>query len=329
MALRHFFFLLFLPFTLFSQAIDFRACQLKYEVSSLNVNNTKAFAIDKKYAIFYSASMPDATIIKRDPFLGLNLIESKKDFRHIFKFYTNYPKEIASITDKKVRIGKIKKEQIGLNQLAVFSKKADKNSFIGGTCCGILGLSTGNGIIEKEYLRHFLESKEISYSGIGIRIKDDAGVRVYEVNPFFEDSPFLVDDIILFMDAKKAKKASIVARDILFSKPQSIHYFIIKRAGKTIKLKVRLQKRLSGGLIEDSFFTLFGLELDKNLVVKKDAPKYAIKKGDRLLFVMGKEVKTLAEIRSILSHEKTSKNKMIVLLFQREGFDFFIHFPKP
>jgi hypothetical protein len=40
-------------------------------------------------------------------------------------------------------------------------------------------------------------------------------------------------------------------------------------------------------------------------------------------------VKSLADIRHLLSVEKSSSSKMIVLLFRRNGFDFFIHFSKP
>ena len=131
------------------------------------------------------------------------------------------------------------------------------------------------------------------------------------------------------MDKTKAKNAAQISRMILFAKPQSKHSFIVLRGKKELSMTVTLKERLSGGLIPDSFFDLFGLELDENLVVKEDNPKYEIKKGDSLLYVMGKEVKTLADIRAILSQEKTSVNKMVILLFKRNGFDFFIHFAKP
>jgi len=329
MAFRHLYLLFLLPLTLFSQAIDFRSCQLKYEVSSIYTQNTTAFAVDDEFAIFYSKKIPSIDIVKRDPYLGLNLIEAPKPFKHKFKFYINYPKQLAGVLPEKVQEGKVLKRQIGLNKLGKFSKQLEKNSIISGTCCGIIGIATENGFIEKEYIRHFLKSKEVSYSGIGIRLKDYKGVRVYEVNPFFENIPFLVDDVILFMDKKKAKSAAQVSMDILFSKPNSTHYFIILRDGKKLKLKAKFKKRVSGGLVSDSFFNLFGLELDENLVVKRNAPKYEIKKGDKLLFVMGKEVKSLSEVRKILTREKQSENKMVVLLFKRNDFDFFIHFPKP
>lgn len=318
-----------LPLTLYSSPQDFRSCQLKYQVSSVDTAKSKAFSISKEYVLFYSQDEPREKIIKRDPFLGLNLMKSDKAFKHVFKFYNNYPKDLAAVSPSLALEGKMLSSQIGLNQLAKFSAASPQNSLISGTCCGIVGLSTGNGVIDKEYIRHFIESEKISYSDIGVRLADREGVRVVEVNPFFEASPFLLDDVILYMNKTKAQSAAQISRMILFAKPQSKHSFIVLRGKKEIVMTVTLKERLSGGLIPDSFFDLFGLELDENLVVKENNPKYEIKKGDSLLYVMGKEVKTLADIRAILSQEKTSENKMVVLLFKRKGFDFFIHFAKP
>jgi len=308
---------------------DFESCQLKYQVSSFKINNSFAFAVEKNYVLFYSEKEPSVKIIKRDPFLGLNLMKTDKTFKHLFKFYNNHPQHLASTLPFSTVEGHFTGEQIGLNILASFSSKAKKNAFISGTCCGLLGLSTGKGIIDKAFLQHFLKTSKVQYSDIGITLADRNGVRVVEVNPFFADSPFLLDDIILFMDKKKSRSAAQVSRDILFSKPGSLHHFIVLREGKKLNLSATFKKRISGGLIPDSFFGFFGLELDEHLNVIKDNAKYEIKKGDKLLFVMGKPVKTLAEIRQVLSLEKSSKNPLVVLLFQREGFDFFIHFNKP
>ena len=327
MALRHALFLL-LPFILFSAPLDFKSCQLKYEVSSLQINDTQAIAVDNKYGLFYSVQEPKINIIKRDPFLGLNLVKLPQPSKHIFKFYNNDPKQLAAVTPSTIKEGKLVSEQIGLNKLAKFSKKIKKNSLISGTCCGILGLSTDEGVIDKDYIRHFLKTSKVSYSDIGIRLGDKDGVRVLEVNPFFDNSPFLQGDIILYMDTKKAISAASVSKKILFAKPGSKHFFVILRNNQKLRIEATLQKRLSGGLIPDSFFELFGLSLDEHLIVKEDNVKYEIKEGDKLLFVMGKPVNSLAKVRHVLSQEKSTKSKIVILLFKRNGFDFFIHFAK-
>lgn len=328
MAFRHLL-LLLLPFALFSAPTDFKSCQLKYQVSSIKIGNTLAFAVDNEYALFYSKEAPEIKVIKRDPFLGLNLVKSPKPFKHIFKFYNNEPKELAAVLPDGVSEGKIISRQIGLNRLAQFSKPLGENAIISGTCCGIVGIGTPEGIIEKAYIRRFLESKEISYSDIGIRLEERGGVRVAEVNPFFENSPFLPGDVIVQMDGKRGLNAAQISREILFSKPGSTHRFVILREKKEMGLNASMQKCLSGGLVPDSFFNLFGLELDEALIVKADAAKYEIKKGDRLLRIMEREVRTLSDVRKLLSEQKMGNNKTIVLLFRRSGFDFFIHFPKP
>lgn len=331
MAFGHYFFALFflLPITLLSSPADFKSCQLKYQVSSIPIGKTQGFAVDKQYALYYSQEKPSGEVIKRDPFLGLNLVKSPKVFKHIFKFYNNDPKQLAAVFPKRVTEGKMLSEQTGLNTLGQFSTSVEENALISGTCCGIIGIATPYGIIDKRYIRHFLESKKVVYSDIGIRLAERDGARVIEINPFFEDSPFLLNDRIVSMDGKKVKNAAQLSRDILFSSPGSQHTFVLMREGKTLKLDAVFQKRLSGGLVPDSFFDLFGLSLDENLIVKEDNAKYEIKKDDRLLFVMGKEVKKLSDIRQILSAEKSSQNKIVTLLLRRNGFDFFIHFSKP
>ena len=333
MALGHipafFSLLLFFTHALYAQTQDFQSCQLKYQISSIKINNTHAFAINDKYALLYTEKKPEYEVIKRDPFLGLTLINLPKRFKHTFKFYQHNPKGLAGVLPTSVSEGKFTSEQVGLNRLAQFSKPLEANAIVTGTCCGVVGLSTGNGVIEKEYIRHFLESKKLVYSDIGIRLADKNGVCVIEVNPFFVNSPFLLNDVILSMDGKKTSSAAGLSRRILFSQPKSEHVFVVLRGAKEHKIKAILKERLSGGLIPDSFFDLFGLELDENLIVKKDNPKFEIKKDDRLLLLMQKEVNTLADVRRLLSQEKTSDNEMIVLMFQRKGFDFFIHFDKP
>ncbi len=327
MAMRHFL-LLITPLLLFSAPSDFKSCQLKYQVSSIPIGETYAFAVDDEYALFYSKEKPSFKIVKRDPFLGLNLIKSPKKFKHVFKFYNNQPEQLGAVLPTKVYEGSFLRGHIGLNRLAQFSKALKANTLISGTCCGVMGMSTGNGVIDKDFIRHFLKSEEITYGDIGIRLDDDKGIRVVEVNPFFTDSPFVWGDIVLEMDGREVKSAAELSKKILFASPGNIHQFHVLRDNHKLKIEGMIKRRLGGGLVPDTFFELFGLELDENLVVKADNAKYEIKKGDRLLFIMNQEVKSLTDIRKVLSEQKSSEKKVVTLLFRRNGFDFFIHLPK-
>ena len=330
MALRRVLFLTFLlPLTLFSSTKDFKACQLKYQVSSVKIGQTQAFAISDKYALFYSKDEPSVRVVKRDHFLGLNLVKTPKRFRHSFKFHSNLSAKHAGISPYRITEGKLTSSQVGINNWAKFSRPLKTNTLITDDACGIVGISTPEGVIEKEYIKYFLKSKEIRYGDLGVRLIDKKGVCVDTRNPFFEKMSFMAGDIIVYMDGKKAKDASAISRKILLSKPKSMHNFVVLRDKKKIKIKAEIQKRLGGGLIVDNFLEVFGFVFDEKLVVKKYNAKYGVKEGDRLKRVMGKDVKTSADVGHVLSHEKTDKDNVRALLFQRNGFDFYIRLLKP
>ena len=328
MALRHLAGLL-LPLTLFCAPQEFKSCQLKYQVSSIKTGASQAFAVDREHVLFYSEKEPSGELVKRDPFLGLSLVKSPRPFKHVFALLKTDPKKIAAVLPESIIEGKMLSEQIGLDRLAQFSKPLPQNAIITGSCCGIMGISTPKGVIEKVYIRRFLENKEVVYGDIGIRLADSDGVRLVEVNPFVENSPFFLDDIIIEMNGKKAHSAAQISREILFSAPGSRQNFVIHREKKELKLEALVRKKTGGGLKPDSFFNPLGLKFDESLIAIADSPQHEIKEGDRLLRVMDQDVTRLADVRRILSQEKTSQNTKIILLVRRSGFDFFIPIPKP
>lgn len=321
----------FFLLTLHAQTQPFKGCQLKYHVSTVEIEGQRAFAISEHEVLYYSKQAPRTGLIKRDPFLGLNLVKSSKSFKHAYKFYHTSPKKLAALTMAETLPGEVTKEQVGLNTLAGFSQDIPSNALITGRCCGIVGISTEKGIIQKPYIEHFLNSTPVVYADFGIRVEDKKGkgVWVKEVNPFYENNPFLLHDQILKMDEQAVSSAAQLSRDMLFAKPGSEHRFLILRDNTKMLLSTSSHQGSSGGLVPESFFDLFGLELDEHLVVQKDNPGYEIKKNDRLLHVMGIEVKTLQDVRGVLSTLMQSKEPMVVLLFRRQGFEFFIHFDKP
>ena len=75
--------------------------------------------------------------------------------------------------------------------------------------------------------------------------------------------------------------------------------------------------------MSDTFLELFGLSFDKDLKIvtlTKQAAKYGIKIGDRLISVEGIDIKKEQDILDVLNDTKKSIN----LLFQRGGFQFFV-----
>jgi len=287
---------------------------------------TLAIPVQKHQRIVYSQTPPKEKILKHDPFLSLYLIEDKKGFPYPFRINMQEQLGIASISTKVPIEGKIVKKQIGLNALAVFSEPILYPSIITSSCCSLEAIVTPEGIIEKEYIQHFINTKESSYADIGIRVKEEKGqVIVNAVDPFMPHNPFIKGDVILNVNGKKVQNASMLMREILFSKIASSAKIQLIRQGKTVAFSVLSYKRYGGGTISDTFLEQKGIYFDKNLCIidiKKDFAAYGLVKGDKLVEVNGVKVKTQAQIQEYIADFKDFSS----LLLERNGFQFFVTF---
>lgn len=133
------------------------------------------------------------------------MIEDKKSFKYPFSSNYQTPLGVAGVDGTRAIEGKITKAQVGLNKFAIFNEPLFSPSLLLTSCCSLEGLVTPQGIIEKEYLDRFINIKKVSYSDIGIRVKDDGKfVVVSAVNPFMEGNNFKIDDCLLDFDGKKS-----------------------------------------------------------------------------------------------------------------------------
>lgn len=285
---------------------------------------TLAIPVQKHQRVVYSQTPPKEKILKHDPFLSLYLIEDKKGFAYPFRINMQEQLGIASVSTKTPVEGKIIKKQIGLNTLAIFSEPILYPSIITSSCCSLEAIVTPEGIIEKEYIQHFINAKESSYADIGIRVKEEKGkVIVNAVDPFMAHNPFEKGDIILSINGKKVQNASMLMREILFSKIGSSQKIQVKRNAKTVAFTALSYKRYGGGYISDTFLEQKGIYFDKNLCiieVQKDFAAYGLLEGDRLIEVNGVRVKTQAELQEYLAKSKDFSS----LLLERNGFQFFV-----
>ena len=314
----------FLLLNLYACKGGFESCKLKTIHSYAIVNQTLQIPVQKNHRLIFSQKTPNAKIIKHDPYLSLYLVEDKKSFKHPFRVNMNLSLGTAAVNTDTVVEGKILKHQIGLSSFATYSEPLPLPSLLLNSCCALEGIVTPMGIIEKEYINRFLTIDKVSYSDIGIRVKDENKlVTVTSSNLFMKDNPFEINDCILELDGKKVKNSAIFMRDILFSKIGSAHKVKIKRADKVLTFNVKSQKRNGGGYLSDTFLEFLGISFDSNLVIvkiEKKALHYALKLGDKLLTINGVEVKKERDISEILSKNKNSSN----LLFQRDQFQFFV-----
>jgi len=315
----------FLFINLYACKGGYASCIQKVNDSHAIQKNILAIPISKTTRLLYSKSKPHAKIIKHDPFLSLYLIEDKHPFAYPFDINMRLQLGTAMVTETKAREGKFVSSQIGLNTLAHYSEPLLYPALLTSSCCSLEGLVTQRGVIQKEYLKHFVASKTSSYGDIGIRVKNEKGlVLVTASDPFMKNNPFVVDDCILAFDGKKIKAASVLMRKILFSSIGSKHTLKIKRSEKFMTLHIITQKRFGGGAVSDTFFERKGLFFDAELHLKKicsEFTKYGLHNGDRLIQINGVKVTNQKELREYLEkfHDYSS------LLFERNGFQFFVN----
>ncbi len=302
----------------------YTSCKNKINDSSSLTGQILQLPVKKNQRIIFSQTLPDAKILKYDPFLSLYLVEDKEGFKHPFKINYRLTLGTAVVNKKEAVEGKILKHQVGLNAFATFSECISVPSLLLTSCCSLEGIATPKGIIEKEYIDRFIKIKKVSYADIGIRVEDKKKlVVVNAINPFMAENSFKVDDCVLELDGKKVKNASALMRDILFSKIGSKHTIKVKRDGEFLILKAQSKKRYGGGYLSDTFLELLGISFDKNLKIVKiedKAKKYSLKLGDKLLQIKQKDITTEAEILETISQTENSVN----LLFERDDFQFFV-----
>jgi len=312
--------------------LNLLACKGGYNSCILKVNDSKSITnqavqipLKKNQKLVFSSFQPNAKIIKHDPFLNLYLIEDRRSFKYPFIINMNSAMGIASVNKKMSIEGRIAKLQVGLNSLATFSEALTAPALVLNSCCALEGIVTPRGIIEKDYLQRFIQSKSTSYGDIGIRVFDNnANVIVKRVNPFIEKNPFKKDDIIISMDGLKVKNSAEFMKKILFAKLDSSHKIRIQRGSKKITYFVKIDKRYGGGYVSDTFLEQIGIHLSENLTILRLSDKYinyGIKVGDKLMQVNAKSVSNYDDIARYVGKFK----KPATILLQRDGFQFFVN----
>ncbi|MBL1243014.1 MAG: PDZ domain-containing protein [Sulfurimonas sp.] len=300
------------------------SCIAKVKDSQTIQYNSLYIPVENNKLLVYSKDKPKAKILKYDPFLSLYLIEDKKKFKYPFSVNMRLQLGSAIVNDKVSKEGKILKNQIGLNSLGIYSTRFTKAALITSSCCSLEGIYTPRGVIQKEYIKRFLSKAPVTYSDIGIRVKNEGGfVMVSASNPYLENNPLKKDDCIVEFDGRKVKAASVFMRQVLFSKIGSKHTIKVKRGTKYMTFKVLSSSRYGGGMISDTFLEHKGIYFDDSLHIvglSKEFIDYGLLIGDQLLQVNSVEVKNQNELRKYIENFKDFSS----LLFSRRNFQFFV-----
>jgi hypothetical protein len=310
---------------LFACKGGYDSCKSKLIDSHSIKNNSLYIPVTQSTRLVYSKSKPKEKILKYDPFLGLYLVKSNDWFKYPFQINNFLSFGYAVVDDKNSNEIKIKSSQIGLNHFASTNEKIKFPSLLTNSCCALEGIVTDRGIIQKEYIERFLNSKDIRYSDMGFRLyNDDKKVVIKRINPFLKNNPFKNEDIILEIDGKKVKNASSLMRKVLFSKVGSNHKIKIKRGSDIISINVKTFNRIGGGYKCDTFLESRGLYVGNGLrllKIEKEFAKYGLKVGDKILKANGNTIENIDDLGAYLSGFKGKSS----ILFERNGFQFFIN----
>jgi hypothetical protein len=303
----------------------YQSCQQKLIDSDSIVDNSIKIPISKNTSLIYSQKISNSKIIKSDPFLNLYIVKSDNKFNFPFRINYFLSPGCAAIDKKTAEEGEVLSDQIGLNHLAKFTKISLDPKLLVNSCCALEGIVTKNGIIQKEYIDRFIKTKDVRYADIGIRIDYKNKLPlVKRVNPFIENNMFKKDDLIISLNGKKVTSSAKFMRDILFSKIGITHTIKVKRGSKVLTLSAKTYERLGGGVISDTFLESKGLYFSKDMKLLKvsDAfSKYGLKIGDKLIKIDSSVISGYDDLSdNLISFEKKSS-----LLFERNGFQFFVN----
>lgn len=312
-------------FNLYACKGGYASCVQKAKDANIIQNKSLYIPIQKKQTLLYSRNTPNKKIIKYDPFLSLYLVQEAQHFAYPYDINMRLQLGTAILNEKRVKEGKFIHEQQGLNSFGIYNQSLSIPAIISSSCCYLEGVVTCKGVIDKKYIKHFLETKNAVYADIGIRIIDEKGlVLVNASDPFMKENPFKVEDCIIELDNKKVTNAASLMRKILFSKIGSKHRVKIKRASKFLTFNVVSKKRYGGGFLSDTFLEQKGIYFDDSLhvsKVKNEFENYGIKVGDKLIQVNGVVVKNQNELRKYIENFKDYSS----LLFERNKFQFFVN----
>lgn len=300
------------------------SCMQKIIDSDSIIRHNLQIPVTKNTRLLFGKTTPNAKIIKFDPFLNLYIVKAKKKFDYPFRVNYFLSPGSAIVTDFSSQEGKVVKEQVGLNRFGVYNETIFFSGLLTNSCCALEGLAVSEGIIQREYIQKFLETKEVFYGDIGIRVSDSVSpVVVQSIDPFMQNNPFKPGDCIIKLDGKKVKNSASFMRNILFAKAGLQRNVTVLRDSEVMEFCLITKERFGGGYISDTYLEQFGIYFDEELSIKKivkNSKNLGLKVGDKLIQVNDVKVFTQKDVMQNIANFKDSAS----LLFQRNGFQFFV-----
>jgi len=309
---------------------DFKACFRKYKKSFVKIGAKRGIAVSKHTVLLFSKRYVKG-YIKRDPFLGLYLFKVKKILKPVkFTKFSKVRKRVGVIRRSSFDTARIVSLSNGLEKSVEIDKNILPNTIISCVCCRAFGIGRGkNSFIDSDFIIRFLDNKRVVYADDGMSFfQKGSYIFVKGHNPFFKGLIAQNGDKVVLVDGKKFTNVSNLSKYILFSKIGKIVTFTLKRGKKVFKQRIKLKRKLTGGLIRQTYLESIGLWVGYDLKIHYIAKnslgfRLGLKKGDKLLKINDKFIHSSRDIKKVLSQVNT---KEIYLLFSRDDFQFFVHF---
>lgn len=310
---------------------DFKACLNKNQEAFIKLHGVDAIAIDKHHAVSFDKP---TKYLKYDPILNLYLLHCEKELKPI---KMEDEKELTtkdilgSLTKKRIAYGKFKSFGTPFDGFDKLSFHDRKGSLIVDGCCGMYGIGRGGkNFIPNRYLKRLLEDESGFYGDIGINVYSSKGrVFISSLDPYKVKNLCIADEIISVNGIKVRSKSHLLEMVLLAPKDSTL-VLHVKRAGKMREIEVKPFLRPKYPYRDSTYLKQTGMIFGKNLTLAKVqkgsfAAKNGLKKGDRLMEVDFKKVKSPRDIRRALYSKKNSDHH---LLFTRDDFQFFINMNK-
>lgn len=335
----------FLGFGIYTNAMNYASCQAYYKQATTTIDSIKAYSIlygNKPHLIAFSTTpLHSSKIIKKDPFLGLYLLDGRTPKSYRLKPLDSFSHTLAlaAVNANTSTPGKVINFERGVFDLGRFSATLPKNSVVSTICYQIYGFSAyGQYFVPKILIDRFLSKRGGEYGDIGVRVREDTkntkkGVVVEQVDLFFPNNVFLPDDVILAINGKNTNNLADFEWGVADLIPGKMATIKILRKGRQLELESRVDKRYGGGLLSDTFFERYGVVIDNNLVIRsitKPLPfeLSQLSVGDKFIWIDKTPIRVgdgFWHFRQLFS--QAGMRGKVELLLLHEGVEIFVRSP--
>ncbi|WP_456381781.1 PDZ domain-containing protein [Hydrogenimonas sp.] len=310
---------------LFSDTLTAESCFDFFPDAYKVVEGHSSYAVAKNRFIAFHCPEREK-IVAKDEFEGLCLFESP--VRRPFPLADPKPPLLFHPSEK------VRHVDILSSPFSIYPGRVEKGFGKEGAlftaCCGLVGIVDGEGRWFGRNAMERLLRGETYHGDVGVRFERMRKDRVVSAIDPFVRVPLLPGDRLL--KAGKSNDASFetLAQEIDRCRRGKSLSVTVSRDGKTLTFSLKCFERTGGGKVSDTFLERFGFRFDRRLRivrVEKKGKRQGVREGDRLLQIGRFPVADEADVQRVLTDFSLRKTVPKRLLWERDGFQFFLPLP--